>query len=96
MDENKKTNPNPEQDPAPTPAPPIDPAPPVEAESVTSTAKVEQSLAKLYAPAGMTSCTADGATYKVAKDGSVLVPHDAVPALQSHGLSTSPLKAKGE
>jgi hypothetical protein len=62
-----------------------------------TTETVEVPRAKLYAPEGMTSCSHAGQTYEVGEDGTVAVPHEAVPHLQAHGLSTSPLsKGKGK
>jgi hypothetical protein len=44
---------------------------------------------KLYAAEGVTGCSYGGESLKVAKDGTVEVPEEAIDSLLSHGFATS-------
>lgn len=43
-------------------------------------------MVKMKAPEGSSGCSFDGEEYKVAKDGTVEVPAEAVAQLMNHGF----------
>lgn len=52
----------------------------------------KEGLVTLQAPDGCNSCSHEGETYEVDKDGFVRVPPDAVSALKDHGFAGRPVK----
>lgn len=66
--------------------PPGDPPPPPPPEAPPA-----PEGATVYVPKGMTSFHWNGRTFDVDEEGTALVPHEAVPHLLPHGISTSPI-----